>query len=366
MIRRGISRLFGRILSSETGCLEEQQEALLQSETYISMLNVDSETGTGQSEDPRNNTGADDATEINLKDLGLDFTFNLESDDGKEELADPSWDGIIVGATLEKLHNSLKPNKPSTRGQSDRESQPLSTNNTMNEDRCQQPRKPSSAGTRVAIQAPPLSRQLRKVKQTSASDLPVKPTHQLSNSDQSSRGYPSSQSSYKYSCKLDGIKTSSTVHFNPNIPGRESDQPLTPDQFRQWFRYYHPPTNRVTSSFPRSIRGKRVKKTSCSFPGPNIHHSLMNGFFGGERPPPRPNSYPFHLYPSKKPCMSPNCPVDIPHNCGPYYHDGCRGDMYFNGSNPPPNVWRAWVRVGLGSDTVEDRLVNRGFRVNHT
>ena len=68
-------------------------------------------------------------------------------------------------------------------------------------------------------------------------------------------------------------------------------------------------------------------------------------------------------------CRAEDCPVSIPHEKGPYLHEGklrMRNGSIFGASNPPPNVWDAYDRLRHGfSNAPEDVRLVDNFKVLH-
>ncbi len=72
------------------------------------------------------------------------------------------------------------------------------------------------------------------------------------------------------------------------------------------------------------------------------------------------------------PCMSPDCPVKIPHDTGVYLHKGkvpLEINTYthptFGASNPPPNLWAARMRIINHECSVEDIELVVAFNYHH-
>ncbi|KAK3176270.1 hypothetical protein OEA41_007593 [Lepraria neglecta] len=70
------------------------------------------------------------------------------------------------------------------------------------------------------------------------------------------------------------------------------------------------------------------------------------------------------------PCISPRCPVKVPHNTGVYLRNGLPNTPSpahpkFGFSNPPLNVWEAHRRITSGEGTDEDRMLLEGFGQFH-
>ena len=75
-----------------------------------------------------------------------------------------------------------------------------------------------------------------------------------------------------------------------------------------------------------------------------------------------------HLPQDNLPCYQITCPIDIPHNEGPYYHNGVLGDQdhpKFCGSTPPESVWEAYWRELAGCGTRSDEDVVDFFVLWH-
>ena len=77
-------------------------------------------------------------------------------------------------------------------------------------------------------------------------------------------------------------------------------------------------------------------------------------------------------------CLSPTCPIDIPHNLGLYFHHGQRpgrelqqGFQQLNlhalwdGGNPPPIVWQAMVGIKEGVDMQKESEIIESYRRLH-
>ncbi len=115
-----------------------------------------------------------------------------------------------------------------------------------------------------------------------------------------------------------------------------SDEPLTPSDYIDTSNTQASPTTSTYPPRPR-IRLPSPKSTQCQTPTPSS--------------PPASFDIPIPIFPypaGTSRCRKRDCPIKIPHERGPYLHEGklrTREGAIFGASNPPEEIWEVYDRL---------------------